>query len=573
MAATATTGFGAAPAALSGFGSTGGFSFSQPPSTSTGFGASQSSGFGATPSTGFGAAQSTGFGATPSTGFGATPSTGFGATPSTGFGAAPSTGFGAASSTGFGAAPSTGFGSSFTTPQQQPVAASSNMFGIAGTAAPFGTTSTAAPTALVPAAAPSSPKLNSRFNDLPEAYRNELTQTNIKYKVPMREGLDVIARFQPKMMDELRVELGRTNLAALKLGNQQELLLSEIRSFHDEAKSNLRDVRKYGASGLQQIQNRGGLGARSYLISEELPTDFYIDAANKIESRLSNLMEEVQHISRQLTSTLSVLSGDEGQYGQQIRIGPQQLVKLIQRQSEAFARVASGVADIHRQADDMRASYLQMHCKDDGRRYGGSHHGSDPFAAADRAEAASERLMSRKLKAEEFERANSNAAATAAAAAAVTQQAATTSAFGAAFPGTTAAAPAASNPFGSFTAPASFSSFGAAPSTGFGAAPATGFGAPAATGFGAVPAASGFGAAPSTGFGAPAAAAPGGFGSSFGLPATSGFGGGAGFKALDLATGGSTLGFGAAVPATSAFGATFGGTTATTRKTGSKSRK
>jgi hypothetical protein len=555
MAATATTGFGAAPAALSGFGSTGGFSFSQPASTSTGFGASQSSGFGATPSTGFGAA--------PSTGFGATPSTGFGAAPSTGFGAAPSTGFGAAPSTGFGAAPSTGFGSSFTTPQQQPVAASSNMFGSAGTAAPFGTTSTAAPTTLVPAAAPSSPKLNSRFNDLPEAYKNELTQTNLKYKVPMREGLDVIARFQPKMMDELRVELGRTNLAALKLGNQQELLLSEIRSFHDEAKSNLRDVRKYGASGLQQIQNRGGLGARSYLISEELPTDFYIDAANKIESRLSNLMEEVQHISRQLTSTLSVLSGDEGQYGQQIRIGPQQLVKLIQRQSEAFARVASGVADIHRQADDMRASYLQMHCKDDGRRYGGSHHGSDPFAAADRAEAASERLMSRKLKAEEFERANSNAAATAAAA--VPQQAATTSAFGAAFPGTAAAAPAASNPFGSFTAPASFSSFGAAP--------ATGFGAPAATGFGAVPAASGFGAAPSTGFGAPAAAAPAGFGSSFGLPATSGFGGGAGFKALDLATGGSNLGFGAAVPATSAFGAAFGGTTATTRKTGSKSRK
>jgi hypothetical protein len=262
-----------------------------------------------------------------------------------------------------------------------------------------------------------------------------------------------------------------------------------------------------------------------------------------------------------------VLSGDEGQYGQQIRIGPQQLVKLIQRQSEAFARVASGVADIHRQANDMRASYLQMHCKDDGRRYGGSHHGSDPFAAADRAEAASERLMSRKLKAEEFERANSSAAATAAAAAA-TQQATTTSAFGAAFPGTAAATPAASNPFGSFTAPASFSSFGAAPSTGFGAPAATGFGAPAATGFGAVPAASGFGAAPSTGFGAPAAA-PAGFGSSFGLPATSGFGGGAGFKALDLATGGSTLGFGAAVPATSA----FGGTTATTRKTGSKSRK
>ena len=508
MAATAATGFGAAPAALSGFGSTAGFSF--PQAASTGFGALQSSGFGATPSVGFGSAP------------------------------------------------------------QQPAAATPNLFGSTGTVAPFGATSTGVPTTLVTATAPASPKLTSRFNDLPEAYRNEFTQTNLKYKVPMREGLDAIARFQPKMMDELRVELGRTNLAALKLGNQQDLLLSEIRSFHDEAKNNLRDVRKYGASGLQQIQNRGGLGARSYLISEELPTDFYIDAASKIETRLSNLMEEVQHISQQLTSTLSVLSGDEGQYGQQIRIGPQQLVKLIQRQSEAFARVASGVADIHRQANDMRASYLQMYCRDDGRRYGASHHGSDPFAAADRAEAASERLMSRKLKAEEFERANINAAATAAAAA-VTQQTALTSSFGSAFPGTAAAAgaTAAPNPFGSFTAPSAFSSFGAAPATGFGAAPATGFGAAPATGFGAAPV-TGFGAAPVTGFGAAPAT---GFGSSFGLPATSGFGGGAGFKALDLATGGSSLGFGAAVPATSAFGAAFGGTTATTRKTGSKSRK
>ena len=531
MAATATTGFGAAPAVLSGFGSTAGFSF--PQAASTGFGALQSSGFGAAPSIGFGSAP------------------------------------------------------------QQPAAATSNVFGSTGTVAPFGATSTGVPTTLLTATAPASPKLTSRFNDLPEAYRNEFTQTNLKYKVPMREGLDAIARFQPKMMDELRVELGRTNLAALKLGNQQDLLLSEIRSFHDEAKNNLRDVRKYGASGLQQIQNRGGLGARSYLISEELPTDFYIDAASKIETRLSNLIEEVQHISQQLTSTLSVLSGDEGQYGQQIRIGPQQLVKLIQRQSEAFARVASGVADIHRQANDMRASYLQMYCRDDGRRYGASHHGSDPFAAADRAEAASERLMSRKLKAEEFERANINAAATAAAAA-VTQQAALPSSFGSAFPGTAAAgATAAPNPFGSFTAPSAFSSFGAAPATGFGAAPATGFGAAPATGFGAAPVtgfgaapATGFGAAPATGFGAAPAtgfgaapvtgfgAAPTtGFGSSFGLPATSGFGGGAGFKALDLATGGSSLGFGAAVPATSAFGAAFGGTTATTRKTGSKSRK
>lgn len=265
-------------------------------------------------------------------------------------------------------------------------------------------------------------------------------------------------------------------------------------------------------------------------MSEELPTDFYVTAADKIENRLTNLIEEVQNISRQLSATLGLMSGDEGQYGQQTRIGPQHLVRLIQRQSEAFARVAACVAEVHKEADDMRASYLQMYCYDDA-RYPGSHSRSDPFAAADRAEAASQRIISKKLKAEEFNRAMTTAAAAAPITAA---PAAATSAFG--FP---SAAPAAA-------APLSFGAFGASATP----APFAGFGA--ATG----------------GFGVPAAA-PAAFGSSFGAPAIGGFGG-QGFKALDLATGPS-LGFGAAAPA--AFGVPFGGGTTTSRKTGNKSRK
>lgn len=530
---TASTGFGAAQTASTGFGA--------PQAVSTGFGAplAASTGFGApqTVSAGFGAPQvaSTGFGApqTASTGFGApqVTSTGFGAQPLT------SSGFGAVQATGFGApSVNAGFGSAFSAASQS-----------APMAFRLGTSPTLSSFSSLPSAQGPQIELNSRFTDLPDAYRSAIEQTSSDYKKPMREGLDEIARCQPKLLNELKAELGRTNLAALKLGNQQDVLLAEIRSFHDKAKDNLRDVRKYGASGLQQIQNRGGLGARSYMMSEELPTDFYVDAADKIETRLCSLIEEVQHVSRQLTSSLSALSGEEGQYGQQTRIGPQQLVRLIQRQSEAFARVAACVAEIHKQADDMRMSYLRLYCKDEGQRYPGSDYKSDPFAAADRAEAANERLMSKKLKAEEFNRANSKLASSAAPGSQMGSAATAAPALASAAPGvaaspfsfafqssTPAPASAAANPFGGFSAPAATSSFGA-PSA-----------APAAT--------------PS-------------FGSSFGLPATGGFGGGTGFKALDLATAATpNLGFGAAVPAPSPFGASFGATTTTSRKSG-KSRK
>ena len=427
-------------------------------------------------------------------------------------------------------------------------------------AQPFGTNplNPLATTSTAQAAPGSQITLNTRFTQLPDPYREAIEQTNVDYKKPMRDGLDEIARFQPKMLEELRIELGKTSLAAMKLGNQQEVLLAETKAFHIKAKDNLRDVRKYGASGLQQIQNRGGLAARSYLMSEELPTDFYVDAANKIENRLGSLIEEVQSISSQLSATLGLLSGDEGQYGQQTRIGPQHLVRLIQRQSEAFARVAACVAEVHKQADDMRASYLQSYCYDDSQRYPGNHSRSDPFAAADRAEAASQRIISKKLKAEEFNRALATAAAAAPATSlTAAPSAAPTSAFGFATPAATAAPLSG---FGQFSAaaPSAFGGFGA-PAAGFGA-PSTGFGAPA-TSFGA----------PATGFGAPVAA-PASFGSSFGAPAAGGFGG-QGFKALDLATTGTSLGFGAAVPAPGAFGATFGTGGTTSRKSGSKSRK
>jgi hypothetical protein len=94
-------------------------------------------------------------------------------------------------------------------------------------------------------------------------------------------------------------------------------------------------------------------------MSEDLPTDFYVDAADKIENRLTSIIEEVKNLSWQLGAAGS--EEGQGPYGQQTRIGPQHLVKLIQRQSEAFARVAACVAEVHNQADHVRAAYLRQY--------------------------------------------------------------------------------------------------------------------------------------------------------------------------------------------------------------------
>ena len=550
-AAPATNIFGAPSAGMFGAPATTP-SFGLPASTTPTPAATSSFGFGA-PAATPAAASSFGFGApaattatTPSFGFGA-PATSnmFGApaaTPSFGFGA-PAAATAAAPSFGFGAPAAAAAPTSAASMFGAPAAATNNFFGLAPAAA---------------AAVPAGPQisLNTRFTQLPDAYRNAIEQTSTDYKKPMREGLDEIARFQPKLLGELKTELGRTSLAAMKLGNQQDLLLGEIRSFHDKAKDNLRDIRKYGASGLQQVQNRGGLGARTYLMSEELPTDFYLNAADKIEIRLTGLIEEVMNISQQLVATLGLISGGDevqGPYGQQSRIGPQHIIRLIQRQSEAFARVAAAVADIHKQADNMRASYLRMYCYDDGQRLTGNQSRLDPFAAADRAEAANQRLMSKKFKAEEFNRANATTAATSQTQPVGTATATTT--------------PAAT---GSFAFPTATTT----PTTGFGVSgfgnAFSGFGAPATPA--ATSAFGGFGTAPSVGFSAQPTGL-GGLSSSFGAPAGGlGFGG-AGFKALDLATANTGLGFGSTVPPQTTFGSTFGGGTSTSRKSGSKSRK
>ena len=277
---------------------------------------------------------------------------------------------------------------------------------------------------------------DTKFVDLPETYQNAIESTNKLYKIRMREGLDEISRFNPKVLEELRDELNRTNLAALKLKFHQEKLLSETEIFHNEAKHNLRDVRKYGVSGITQLQNKGRINYG--IVSDDLPTDFYIEVANKIELRLRSCINDIEQISKQLTTTIDAVDNNMlntnnigGLYGQQIKIGPQHLVRLIQQQNEAFVRIASQVAQVHEHSEELRQLYMKhvtKHSKVGGGvltmgNIGGednqkesfhrnihnsthphprSHHVVNPFVAADKIEEAKERILRRRLRDEEI---------------------------------------------------------------------------------------------------------------------------------------------------------------------------
>ena len=395
---------------------------------------------------------------------------------------------------------------------------------------------------------PPSISVDTRFTDLPEEYRSILERTSTDFKKPMHDGLDAIARYNPKILEELNLELRRTNLIAMQLKCRQEQLMAEIGTFQEEAKSNLRNVRKFGNNGLLQIQDRGGIAsARAYLMNEELPTDFYREAVEKIEIRLRGCATDIDHLQKQLSATMAAMNDYDprapamegmGVYGQQMRIVPQQLVRLIQHQGEAFVRVAASVAEVHREADAMRAAYRRLYFGTQHPGGGGPYHAQqamDPFAKADKIEEAKERILSRRLQDEELRHTSSKAPTTD-----ITQQPQQAQAqqqpaanmFNFNQPAAAAATPAPTG-FGGFGAAA----FGA-PKPATPAAPAAGFGG--FGGFGAAPAA----AAP-VGFGAPAApaaAAPanlfGGFGGFGGA-----FGGGAGIQntvAGDLAIGGGT---------------------------------
>ena len=335
-------------------------------------------------------------------------------------------------------------------------------------------------------------------------------------------------------------------------------------------------------------------GGPILLLDEHLPNQFYVSIADKLETRLVTCMESIKYFSAQLKTRLAAIeqSRRDGSNGAG-KIGPKQVLELIRYQNEAFMKIASSIASVHREVDEVKTVFLKVISKMDRNVV-------NPFEAADRKEQAEKRLMDQKMKMETMKHQQGSvfgnvtnglpigaSATPGAGTAGPAGQSSFLGGFGSPAPSTTTSAfgaPASSGfGFGASNTTGTSGGFGttgstsgptvgfslggaATPSTGTTTSTGFGFGAPAASTSGAASNPFGIppistGATPSLGgFGTPATSAPSAFGS---------FGAKSNLGALDLATrsspggnktlfGGTTAAAPGVAPGFASFGNPFG---------------
>ena len=368
------------------------------------------------------------------------------------------------------------------------------------------------PHASIPAPQNDVPYDQLRKNYAP--YADLIDKIHVEYMMPMKKGLARLSSASVLSSNgPMQAELSKLRVAILKLSLRKEQMLEEVKQFQDESRQQSDDARRFGhqevgnlrvGTGYQLQRHRQNHQQRE----ERLPNEFFRDSLGNLETRLGRVAQEIDEFHELLNISFSAVSAGSGAYGQRVKIGAQQLVQVIQRQNEAFLRIATTVAQLHRDVEEMRREYLSL---DHVRGL------PNPFDQADALErkraTEKERKLRESVMREEDKSLVAGVGAAAAAAGATSTAAAPPGVFSGLSFGSAAPAP------GAQPAPSMFGSFNPAPTA---AAPA----APGAGMFGAAP--SGFGG----GFGSAAPAAAGG--GLFGV----GLGASQSVIALDLAKGG-----------------------------------
>lgn len=462
---------------------------------------------------------------------------------------------------------------------------------------------------MAPTLAPVNYSLDDNYKTAPKEVQEAVKDVYIQFIKPAHESFDAMERTPMGDLNILYTHLQKTSLCVMKLMHRLESTYAETSSLYEEMKANTRDINKFGVLGTQQLKKpqyhqitTGGggylAGSLSYhnnisydnynngngmpLVNEVLPIDFYTRLLETLGNKIISCKGSIEQMSEQLNSSLMAVEmtnsksntlshHQRGAYGQKVKVGPQQILALIQTQNETFLKIAQAVAEIHREMDEVRQCYLVLTVKSQSNGAAGTSASADPFEAADRKTAYEKRRFLQKMKAEmggavtsgatgaggqtqvqvqtqpqTLPQAQQNSFNVFAPTKPATGTGTGTAAGGFSLPASgfpsftappAAAAPAAAGAsstgfnmpsFSTSTtaAPTAASSFGA---SGFGLAPATAAGAAA----GAATATTGFGfpaaatTAPTTGFGVVPTAAPSGFGTAAG-----GFGAGAGMGML-----------------------------------------
>lgn len=249
-----------------------------------------------------------------------------------------------------------------------------------------------------------------KFHELPAGHKvkSEIEYLSNEFLKPMKEGLNEISKFDSNVLEILDRELRKIQLSVLKLKNHQEQLSVVVERLREESREHASHARRYGKTRLQQVkQSSGGIGAVAGMMiqhghyNESIPNEFYKELLIKLEKRLDNCNEEIQQFAQQLSKSIdafTICNGNGGTafdevsglgYNQRQRIGPQQLVHLLQQQHETFSHIASIVAQTHQDTDHLRDYYLKTFSISKQ---------MNPFHAADRDEEAKKKKMQQNLR-------------------------------------------------------------------------------------------------------------------------------------------------------------------------------
>ena len=234
--------------------------------------------------------------------------------------------------------------------------------------------------------------LDTLFRDLDPRHQHEINSIYSKYKYPMREGLHHLRnKFNDETLDKIHASLKATSIGTDQIKSKQETLLKQLKSMREIDTVRSQMAERFGNLGLAQI-TRMQEGHVSYSHSNEtLPIELYREVRMQLLNQVENYNEETRRLLDQIEAVSSQrgIDGSEGtgMYGERVRVGPQHLLQLMQRQSEAFVDVASKVAEIHERADTARALYRRMFPHED-----------DPFLEQDKLESRERLDKERRVK-------------------------------------------------------------------------------------------------------------------------------------------------------------------------------
>ena len=234
--------------------------------------------------------------------------------------------------------------------------------------------------------------LDTHFRDLEPAHQQEIRSIYSKFNYPMREGLQHLKnKYSDIALDDIHKSLKATSIGTRQIKSKQESLLKQLHSMREIDQSRYQMAERFGNSGLAQIKRMQESHNNYYHSNEILPIELYREVRMQLLNQVEKYSEETKRLIDQIEAVNAQKSNDgsevTGVYGERVRVGPQHLLQLMQRQSEAFVDVASKVAEIHERTDMAREMYLRMFPDED-----------DPFVKQDRLESREKQENERRAK-------------------------------------------------------------------------------------------------------------------------------------------------------------------------------